>query len=128
MHLGKSPLFAAASGAIALTIVGLSWPAGTTTPEAVSSAAEHDAPETTKTITLAPASSHLVGLLPVPYSKGNWFSLPSGKGALVLFVPRVASDRIVVVRDEMGRLLDFADAKSGLPLLRQYRLDPGIYQ
>lgn len=54
--------------------------------------------------------------------------LPPNKGALVLFVPRVASDRVVVVRDEVGKLLDFIDAKPGLPLLRQYRLDPGTYE
>lgn len=76
------------------------------------------------------AIANLSAVPRVPFSplKEDWYLVPPNKGALVLFVPRVASDRIVVVRDEMGKLLDFVDAKSGMPLLRQYRLDPGTYE
>jgi hypothetical protein len=54
--------------------------------------------------------------------------MPPNKGALVLYIPRVASDRVVVVRDEGGRSLDSVQAKAGFPFLRQYRLDVGTYQ
>jgi hypothetical protein len=72
-------------------------------------------------------------LSPVPLDsslelKEPWDVLPPDKGALFLFVPSVAADRVVVVRDEIGRVLDSIDAKSGSPLLRQYRLDPGTYE
>jgi hypothetical protein len=58
----------------------------------------------------------------------DWDVLPPDKGGLVLFIPRVVSDRAVVVRDEMGKLLDSVYAKAGAPLLRQFRLDPGTYE
>jgi hypothetical protein len=90
--------------------------------------AEQGAAEKTKTVFLPPASSHLTAVLSVPTSKEDWFSVPPNKGALVLFIPRVASDRVVVVRDEIGRPLDSVEAKAGLPFLRQYRLDVGTYQ
>jgi hypothetical protein len=72
-------------------------------------------------------------LSPVPLDssleiKEPWDVLPPDKGALFLFVPSVALDRVVIVRDEIGRVLDSIDAKSGSPLLRQYRLDPGTYE
>jgi hypothetical protein len=54
--------------------------------------------------------------------------LSPDKGQLVLFVPRIASDRVVVVRDEMNKVLDSVGAKAGMPLVRQYRLDPGTYE
>jgi hypothetical protein len=84
--------------------------------------------EAVKTATLPPASSHLSAVLSGPTSKEDWLSVPSNKGALVLYIPRVASERVVVVRDEGGRPLDSVQAKAGLPFLRQYRLDVGTYQ
>jgi hypothetical protein len=84
--------------------------------------------EPVKTVTLPPASSHLSAVLSGPISKEDWLSVPSNKGALVLYIPRVASNRVVVVRDEGGRPLDSVQAKAGLPFLRQYRLDVGTYQ
>lgn len=130
MYSVKLALCIAAGGAIALTITGLLWNIWTTKPELVAVAPKQVAAEAAKTTALPPASANLSAVLPVPPSpfRDDWFVLPPNKGALVLFVPRVASDRIVVVRDEMRRLLDFVEAKSGLPLLRQYRLDPGTYE
>jgi hypothetical protein len=90
--------------------------------------AEKLAAEAVKTVTLPPASSHLSAVLSGPASNEDWLSVPPNKGALVLYIPRVASDRVVVVRDEGGRPLDSVQAKAGLPFLRQYRLDVGTYQ
>lgn len=57
----------------------------------------------------------------------DWFSVPNDKGALILVVPEVTSNRTIVVRDEAGKLLDFSDAKTEKPFLRQYQLAPGAY-
>jgi hypothetical protein len=86
------------------------------------------AAEAVKTVTLPPASSHLSAVLSEPASNEDWLSVPPNKGALVLYIPRVTSDRVVVVRDEGGRSLDSVQAKAGRPFLRQYRLDVGTYQ
>jgi len=90
--------------------------------------AEKGIAEGVKTVTLPPASSHLSAVLSEPSTKEDWLSVPPNKGALVLFIPRIVSDRVVVVRDEGGRPLDSVQAKAGLPFLRQYRLDVGTYQ
>jgi hypothetical protein len=90
--------------------------------------AEKGVPDTVKTVTLPPASSHLSAVLSEPSTKEDWLSVPLNKGALVLYIPRIVSDRVVVVRDEGGRPLDSVHAKAGLPFLRQYRLDVGTYQ
>src|SRR5215211_5599599 len=90
--------------------------------------AETGIAEAVKTVTLPPASSHLSAVLSEPSTKQDWLSVPPNKGALVLYIPRIASDRVVVVRDEGGRPLDSVQAKAGLPFLRQYRLDVGTYQ
>jgi hypothetical protein len=84
--------------------------------------------EAVKTVILQPASSHLSAVLSGPVSNEDWLSVPPNKGALVLYIPRVASDRVVVVRDEGGTPLDSVQAKAGRPFLRQYRLDVGTYQ
>jgi hypothetical protein len=101
-------------------ILGL--PAASANPGAVAS--KRVASKAPKTLGFHVASANLSAVPSVPSStlKEDWYLLPP------LFVPRVASDRIVVVRDEMGKLLDFVDAKSGLPLLRQFRVDPGTYE
>jgi hypothetical protein len=90
--------------------------------------AEKIVAEATKTLILPPASTHLSAVLSVPTFKEDWRSVPPNKGTLVLYIPRVASDRVVVVRDESGKPLDSVEAKAGLPFLRQYRLDVGTYQ
>src|SRR5215208_1628238 len=90
--------------------------------------AEKGIAEAVKTVTLPPASSHLSAVLSEPSTKEEWLSVPPNKGALVLFIPRIVSNRVVVVRDEGGRPLDSVQAKAGLPFLRQYRLDVGTYQ
>ena len=46
----------------------------------------------------------------------------------MLYIPLVASDRVVVVQSESGKTARFCEAKAGLPFLRQYRLDVGTYQ
>jgi hypothetical protein len=106
----------------------LGFPAASANPGAVAS--KRVANEAPKTLGFHVASANLSAVPSVPSSppKEDWYLVPPNKGALVLFVPRVASNRVVVVRDEIGKLLDFVDAKSGLPLLRQYRLDPGTYE
>jgi len=90
--------------------------------------AEQRIAEAPNVITLPPASSHLSAVLSEPSTNQDWLSVPPNKGALVLYIPRIVSDRVVVVRDEGGRPLDSVQAKAGLPFLRQYRLDVGTYQ
>jgi hypothetical protein len=58
----------------------------------------------------------------------EWLSIPSDKGAITMIVPGNVSNRTVVVRDDTGRLLDFAEAKAETPFLQQYRLAAGVYQ
>ena len=75
--------------------------------------AEKIVAEATKSLTLPPASTHLSAVLSAPTSKEGWLSVPPNKGVLVLYIPLVASDRVVVGSRWSGRPLDSVRPRLG---------------
>jgi hypothetical protein len=57
----------------------------------------------------------------------DWFSVPSDQSAISIYFEPQQQDVLLSVEDAAGKTIETVNWHSGVPLVRQYRIQPGVY-